>query len=97
MSDGSTQPNDDPARDREVIPAREPVHEVDRQYTRLQHRLALGGFGILVGLVVLFGTVQYGGVAAAIGAVIIIGGALLLGVLWFLLTVLEWWANRPPE
>ena len=29
--------------------------------------------------------------------VIIIGGALLLAVLWFLLTALEWWANRQPE
>ena len=97
MSDGPTHQDGDRSRDREMIPVREPVHEVDRQYARLQRRLALGGFAILVGLVVLFGAVQYGEVAAAIGAVIIIGGALLLAVLWFLLTALEWWANRQPE
>jgi hypothetical protein len=97
VSDGPTHQDGDRSRDREMIPVREPEHEVDRQYARLQRRLALGGFAILVGLVVLFGAVQYGGVAAAIGAVIIVGGALLLAVLWFLLTALEWWANRLPE
>ena len=96
---GATRQNSDrwPPRDTGPIPTREPVHEVDRQYARLQHRLAAGGFAILVGLAVLFATVQYGGVAAAIGATIIAGGGLLLAVLWFLLTALEWWANRPPS
>ena len=87
----------DLTREGHPIPTREPVHEVDRQYARLQRRLAVGGFAILVGLAVLFATVQYGGIAAAIGATIIVGGGLLLAVLWFLLTALEWWANRPPE
>ena len=86
-----------PPRETGPIPTREPVHEVDRQYARLQRRLAVGGFAILAGLAVLFATVQYGGIAAAIGATIIVGGGLLLAVLWFLLTALEWWANRPPE
>ena len=95
---GATRQNSDrwPSRDTGPIPTREPVHEVDRQFARLQRRLAAGGFAILVGLAVLFATVQYGGVAAAIGATIIVVGGLLLAVLWFLLTALEWWANRPP-
>ena len=90
-----SKPGPELPREPGVIPTREPVHEVDRQYASLTGRLAVGGFSILVGLVVLFATVQYGGVAAAIGATIIVGGGLLLAALWVLLTALEWWANRP--
>lgn len=91
------EPGHEPPRGTDPIPTREPIHDVDRQYARLQRRLGLGGFAILIGLVVLFAAVQYGGVAAAIGAIIILGGGLLLAVLWFLLTALEWWANRPTD
>jgi hypothetical protein len=78
-----------------TVPTREPVHEVDRQQAQLERRLALGGFSILVGLAALFAITRYGGIAAAVGITIILGGALLLAIIWFLLTALEWWANRP--
>lgn len=78
-------------------PAREPVHEVDRQQARLERRLAVGGFGILVALAVTFALARYGTGAAIVGAVIITGGAALLGTLWLALAALEWWAKRPSD
>jgi hypothetical protein len=77
-------------------PTREPIHEVDRQQARLERRLAIGGFAILIGLAVLFGAVRYGTVAAVVGATVILGGGLLLATLWLVLGALEWWARRPP-
>ena len=81
----------DLTRDGHPIPTREPVHEVDRQYARLQRRLAVGGFAILIGLAVLFATVQYGGIAAAIGATIIVGGGLIRDEV---LGQLRWYRDR---
>lgn len=61
----------------------------------MERRLAVGGFAILVGVGGLILLVMYGGIAAVVSGVIILGGAIVLAGLWFLLSLMEWWANRP--
>ncbi len=78
-----------------IDPWPEPVHEVDGQRARLERRLAVGGFSILIGVGGLILWVVYGGLAAVVSGVIILGGAVVLVGLWFLLSLMEWWANRP--
>ena len=78
------------------IPAREPAHATDRHQARGERRLAVGGFAILIGFAVLWASIRYGTVAAAVGATVIIGGGLIVAALWLLLAALEWWARQPP-
>ena len=76
-------------------PGPEPVHEVDRQRAKMERRLAIGGFSILIGVGGLILLVMYSGIAAVVSGVIILGGATILAGLWFLLSLMEWWASRP--
>ncbi|MCX5985374.1 MAG: hypothetical protein NTX54_02480 [Chloroflexi bacterium] len=78
-----------------IDPGPEPVHEADRQRARMERRLAVGGFSILIGVGGSILLVMSGGIAAVVSGVIILGGALVLAGLWFLLSLMEWWANRP--
>jgi hypothetical protein len=61
----------------------------------MERRLAIGGFSILIGVGGLILLVMYGGIAAVVSGVIILGGATILAGLWFLLSLMEWWASRP--
>ena len=79
------------------IPDREPVHEVDRQRSQMERRLATGGFAILLGAGVLFLVARYGTLPAIVGAAVIVCGAMILAALWVILSAIEWWANRPSE
>ena len=68
---------------------------MDRQRAKMERRLAIGGFSILIGVGGLVLLVMYGGIAAVVSGVIILGGATILAGLWFLLSLMEWWASRP--
>jgi high-affinity Fe2+/Pb2+ permease len=76
------------------VKTKSPLFDPRRHRQTTETRLIMGGFLVLlvigVGLVWAF----YGGGSALAAATCLLVGAGLFGLLWGILTLLGWWANR---
>jgi hypothetical protein len=70
-------------------PPEQPDFNADRHRSRTDRELLLGGFGLLLVIAAAFAAVFVGGSGALVAAGIVVGAAVLVGLLYLLISGME--------